>query len=242
MARRRQRNSARHAGLRFWYNIRWMDKLTEISSEVGKGSRRVCMRIPGTDLCLKRYRDDDNVGATVRREIVRGRFDRRLNTCAQEYDYFQALKTWLSPETLSVFPEKLELHHDDEFGWYLVESLVLNGDDSVPEKFAMVYRRASPAQQMRLYTEFCDLMRIFEESSVRFYDPQNVIVQWPGKPFEGNEFRLRIVDFEPASRALIPLDVLVPALRRRKLRRRVCRFLWQQLGIDYQKMCGERAS
>ncbi len=213
-----------------------MEKSTEIPAEVGKGSRRVCLRIPGTDLCLKRYRDDDNVGATVRREIARGRFSRRLNTCAQEYDYFQTLKTKLSQEMLSVFPEKLELKYDDKFGWHLVESLVLNGDGSVPEKFARVYRRASSAQQMRLYAEFCGLMRTFEEAGVRFYDPQNVIVQWSGKPFEGNEFRLRIVDFEPVSRAFLPLDMLAPTLCRMKLRRRVRRFVRDNLHRKYNPL------
>lgn len=197
--------------------------------EIGRGSRRVCMRIPGTDLCLKRYRDDDEVGASVRREIASSRFDRRRNTCAQEYDYFQSLKTRLSPETLSVFPERLELRHDDKYGWHLVESLVLNGDGSVPEKFTKAYRGASAAQQVRLYAEFCSLMRTFEEAAVRFYDPQNVIVQWPGKPFEGSEFRLRIVDFEPVSRNLVPIDMLAPVFCRMKLRRRVRRYVKEKL-------------
>lgn len=213
-----------------------MELTTETPVEIGRGSRRVCMRIPGTDLCLKRYRDDDEVGASVRREIASSRFDRRRNTCAQEYDYFQSLKARLSPETLSVFPERLELRHDDKFGWHLVESLVLNGDGSVPEKFSRVYRRASAAQQIRLYAEFCSLMRTFEEAAVRFYDPQNVIVQWPGKPFEGSEFRLRIVDFEPVSRTFLPLDLLASAFCRMKLRRRVRRYASEHLRRVYNPL------
>ena len=85
-----------------------MGTTKEESAEIGRGSRRVCTRIPGTNLCLKRYRDDDEVGATVRREIARGRFDRRLNTCAQEYDYLQELKRILPSDVLSVFPERVE--------------------------------------------------------------------------------------------------------------------------------------
>ena len=76
------------------------------ADEIGRGSRRVCVRIPGTDLCMKRYRDDDAVGATVRREIARCRHDRRRNTCAQEYDYLQVLKTSLPADVLAVFPER----------------------------------------------------------------------------------------------------------------------------------------
>jgi len=199
------------------------------------------MRIPGTDLCLKRYRDDNEVGATVRREIARGRFERRLNTCAQEYDYFQSLKKMLPPEILSVFPEEIELWEDKKHGWCLVESLVLNGDGTIPEKFSRVYRSAAPSQQARLYADFCRIISVFEAAAVRFYDPQNVIVQWPGRPFEGNEFRLRIVDFEPASRTLLPLDSLAPAFCRMKLRRRVRRYAVEHLHKKYHPLpCRER--
>ncbi len=210
-----------------------MEIKTEKPAEVGKGSRRICTRIPGTDLCLKHYRVDDEVGETVRREIVRGRFDRRLNTCAQEYDYLQLLKKKLPAEVLSVFPETFELRNDDKLGWHLVESLVLNGDGSVPEKFASAYRSVSAVQQARLYEEFCRLMCAFEKAAVRFYDPQNIMVQWLGKPYEGEAFRLRIVDFEPVSRTFLPVDSLLPAFCRMKLRRRVRRFLKQHLGLGY---------
>ena len=127
-----------------------MGTTTGESAEIGRGSRRVCTRIPGTGLCLKRYRDDDEVGATVRREIARGRFDRRLNTCAQEYDYLQELKRILPADVLSVFPETFELREDPVMGWHLVESLVLNGDGSVPERFSRTYRGASAAELERI--------------------------------------------------------------------------------------------
>ncbi len=213
-----------------------MKAKSETSAEVGRGSRRICLRIPGTDLCLKRYRDDDEVGSTVRREIARGRFDRRLNTCAQEYDYLQELKGILAPDVLAAFPETFELHDDPKMGWHLVESLVLNGDGSVPERFSRTYRGAPAALRPRLYAAFRNLMHAFEAAAARFYDPQNVIVQWPGKPFAGDSFRLRIVDFEPASRTLLPVDSISPALRRRKLRRRVARYLRQHVFERYNPL------
>lgn len=220
-----------------------MELTTETPVEIGRGSRRVCMRIPGTCLCLKRYRDDDKVGASVRCEIASSRHDRRRNICAQEYDYFQSLKARLSPETLSAFPEVIELRNSEKHGWCLAETFVMNGDGSVPEKFSRVYRRASVAQRRLLYVEFRRLMHEFESAAVRFYNPQNVIVQWPGRPFEGADFRLRIVDFEPTSRALLPLDLLFPALCRRKLRRRVKRYLWNHIGVKYNPLpWRERAS
>ena len=213
-----------------------METTTGESAEIGRGSRRVCTRIPGTGLCLKRYRDDDEVGATVRREIARGRFDRRLNTCAQEYDYLQELKRILPADVLSVFPETFELREDPVMGWHLVESLVLNGDGSVPERFSRTYRGASAAVRPRLYAAFRNLMHAFEAAAAKFFDPQNVIVQWPGRPQEGVEFRLRIVDFEPATRTLFPVDSLSPSLRRRKLRRRVERYLRQHVFERYNAL------
>ena len=73
-------------------------------TEIGKGSRRVCLRLPDSRLCVKRYRDDDGVGETVKREIARFRFDRRRSTCAQEYDYVRSLAAKLPPEVFAVFP------------------------------------------------------------------------------------------------------------------------------------------
>ena len=99
-------------------------------TEIGKGSRRVCLRLPDAPLCVKRYRDDGEVGETVRKEIERCKFDRRRNTCAQEYDYIRSISARIPPEVFAVFPETMELKEDPVHGWHLVESLVLNGDGS----------------------------------------------------------------------------------------------------------------
>ena len=199
-------------------------------TEIGHGSRRVCYRLPEPGLCLKCYRDDDGVGATVRREIASCRFDLRRNTCAQEYRYYLELRQSLPAAVFAVFPERMELREDPARGWCLVESLLLNGDGSLPERFSRTCRVADADLRRRLLDAFRGLMREFERAAVRFYDPQNVIVQWQGRPFEG-DFRLRIVDFEPARRTLIPVDALGAWFVRRKLRRRVARYLWQHLHV-----------
>ena len=204
-------------------------------TEIGKGSRRVCFRLLDSQFCVKRYRDDGDVGDTVRKERERCRFDRRRNTCAQEYDYIRSLETMLPPEVFAVFPEKMELKEDPVHGWYLVESIVLNGDGSMPERFSRTCRAANAEMRRRLLAAFRNLAHAFEAAAVRFYDPQNVLVQWKGKPFEG-DFRLRIVDFEPASRAFLPIDLVCPAFRRMKLRRRVGRYLWQHLAAKYNPL------
>ena len=204
-------------------------------TEIGKGSRRVCLRLPDVPLCVKRYRDDGEVGETVRREIERCKFDRRRNTCAQEYDYIRSIKVKLPSEVSAVFPDTMELKEDPVHGWHLVESLVLNGDGSTPERFSRTCRAANAETRRRLLAAFRNLAHAFEVAAVRFYDPQNVLVQWEGKPFEG-VFRLRIVDFEPASRAFLPIDLVCSAFRRMKLRRRVTRYLWQHVAAKYNPL------
>ena len=206
-----------------------------LMTEIGKGSRRVCFRLPDSRLCVKRYRDDGDVGGTVRREIARFRFDRCRNTCAREYDYIRSLETKLPPEVFAVFPETMELKEDPVYGWQIVESLVLNGDGSMPERFSFTCRAADAETRRCLLAAFRNLAHAFEAAAVKFYDPQNVLVQWEGKPFEG-DFRLRIVDFEPASRTFLPIDSLCPAFRRMKLRRRVKRYLWQHVAAKYEPL------
>ena len=135
-------------------------------TEIGKGSRRVCLRLPDASLCVKRYRDDREVGETVRKEIERCKFDRRRNTCAQEYDYIRSLETRLPPEVFAVFPETMELKEDPVYGWYLVESLVLNGDGSVPERFSRTCRAANAETRRYLLAAFRDLAHAFEVAAV----------------------------------------------------------------------------
>lgn len=204
-------------------------------TEIGKGSRRICFRMPGSMLCIKRYRDDDGVGERVRREISRCRFDRARNTCAQEYDYIRSLAVKLPQRVFAVFPETMELKEDTAHGWYLVESLVLNGDGSIPERFSRTCCAADAQMRRRLLAAYCNLVHALMVSAVRFYDPQNVLVQWERRPFEGT-FRLRIVDFEPASRAFIPVDFVCPAFRRMKVYRRVKRYLRQHVAATYNPL------
>ena len=72
----------------------------------------------------------------------------------------------------------------------------------------------------------------FIASSIRLYDPQNIIIQ----SLDGGKVKLRLVDFEPTTRTLIPIDSMIPFLIRMKTRRRIKRWLWEQIGVDDLKM------
>ena len=184
---------------------------------VGKGRRRVCCRIPGTDLCVKCYHSSAVPNATVAREIARARFDARRNTCCQEARYWQELKDRIPSDLFEVFPSVCTCVFTPSHGWCEVESHYEG-----LRRFTLAYRAAG-AGQAELLARFRRLIDGFVRHAVRFYDTQNVMVQ--------PEDRLRIVDFEPASRVLIPLERLSSLFVRRKVARRAKRYLKDHLGI-----------
>jgi hypothetical protein len=193
---------------------------------VGKGSRRVCYRIPETDLCAKFYRTREDLsrrsffGLDVGMQVAR--FCRWTNVNYQEWRYLQTLRQRLPAELLAVFPERLEPAYSAQKGWGLVESLILNADGTSARPLMVEMASVSdPDLRLRLFTGAALLFEELARHSVCFFDPPNVLVQWAGP----DTFRLRIADFEPQCRALIPgLSSIKPYVRS-KVRRRGRRFL-----------------
>lgn len=201
---------------------------------IGIGVRRACYAIPGTGLCVKCYRSDEEIalgkhvgydpfkplkGAVVR-EIRRNRFSDRGNTSCQEWRYYQALKERLPPELMAAFPATLERVLVPSRGWCLVEERIANVDGSPVRAFHKEWASAAWDDRIWLMDGLDALTDGLVRHAVRFYDPHNILVQWCA----GGMPRLRITDFEPASRTLVSLDRLSPALVRLKLRRRFARY------------------
>lgn len=210
---------------------------------LGMGSRRACYRIPEMDLCVKCYRTDDEIkegkykGArelapSVVREITKARFDEKRNTSCQEYRYWKKLKEKLPPEIFAVFPQRMVCVLVPSRGWCLVEERLENFDGSEPEDFRSAYFAADDIGKKRLMSAFLRLIEQFRFYAVRFYDPQNLLVQW----ILNEDFVLRIVDFEPATRTFLPVDSMLPAFIRRKTMRRVRRWLKMQLGVEMPRV------
>lgn len=201
---------------------------------LGMGSRRVCLAIPGTNLCLKGYRSEEEIALgkhpgkkpfkpladSVVHEIRKCRFSDSENTSCQEWRYYQTLKNTLPSSLMGVFPEFLERTLLPSRGWCLVENVIGNADGSPVEKFHVAYMAADGRRRTELLRRLAELEDWLERYSVRFYDPQNVMVQW----LADGDFRLRIIDFEPISRTLVSLDNLCAALVRFKVRRRFARY------------------
>jgi len=204
---------------------------------IGIGSRRACFRVPGGAYCVKGYRSEEEIalgrhvglvpgkskplGAAVVREIRRCRFSDRGNTSCQEWRYYEALRRRLPAELMAVFPGTLERVLVPGRGWCLVEEMVLNADGTPVQNLFKVFRgTADPARRAALLRALDDLQAQLERHAVRFYDPQNVMVQ----ELADGGFRLRVVDFEPASRTLLAVDRLGAWVVRLKVRRRFRRF------------------
>jgi hypothetical protein len=191
---------------------------------LGMGSRRVCFALPDGEFCVKGYRSEDELDvfskSSVIREIRSARFDEKRNTSCQEYRYWQKLKRSVSAELFAAFPEYVKQIFIPSRGWCLIENVVRNADGSVIRKFAEEFRASGESRRGDLMRNLERLIAMLSKSRVRFYDPQNVMVQYDA---QGN-FKLRIVDFEPVSRTLIPLDLLIPCLLRFKVKRRFLRF------------------
>jgi len=215
------------------------------AKRIGIGQRRACYLLPGGETCLKVYRSDAEIdeGAhpertqtrplrpSVVREIRSARYHGRRNTCCREYAYYQDSATRLPKRLLDVFPERVEQVFVPGRGYGLIESVVRDADGRPSRPFASVYAGADAYLKKLLVGELNGLAAAFERYAVRFYDPQNVIVQM----YADGGFRLRIVDFEPDARTFFRPDAIFQGLVRLKVRRRFARFR-KQLGVKGQPL------
>ena len=198
---------------------------------IGDGSRRECYAIPGTQLCLKCYRDESTApNATVAREIRKYRHDEKRNTCAQEYRYW--LKIQKGEEDLRrIFPATLQLVHLPSRGWGLVEELILNADGTparILEENVRFNGFVGDGSLAKVCARLFALRDRLVNAAIRFYDPSNVLIQW----HQNGAFSLRIADFEPRTRTFIPFDELTTTTIRRKCSNRFYRF-FRNKGIRY---------
>ena len=218
------------------YTAEELDKLLRSGGleRIGMGSRRSCYRLPGDSrLCLKCYKSDAEIlegkdpgkaksrplAPAAAREIKRCRFEERRNTCCEEYRYWKNVIQTTSPAVKMIFPSTMEILDVPSRGWCLLEELMLNDDGSPIVKFLPAWQVAGEADRKRLASALSELEESFLRHSIRFFDPQTIMVQR-----SCGELRLRIPDFEPASRTFIPVDLLHPAFIRIKTRRRFARY------------------
>ncbi len=215
-----------------------LDQLLEAGAleRIGMGSRRACYRMPDGRSCLKCYRSDAEIeegrhsgAARVKKALATGavseiracRFDKRRNTCCQEYRYWHDLKARLPEDLMAVFPSYMELILLPSRGWAVVEELIVNDDGTPLRKFAEEWRGSDAKRRAEMLSSFNALGSALARHAVRFFDPQTIFIQKTG----GNGQRIRIADFEPASRVLIPIERFIPGAVAMKVKRRFLRYL-----------------
>lgn len=200
---------------------------------LGMGSRRACYKIPGTKICVKCYRSDQEIlegkiqGRSVKplplsviREIKKNRFNQKKNTGCQEYRYWKKLCDELPSEVFEVFPQTMECVFVPSRGWCLVEELIVNHDGSASQSVHKNFLESPSLFQKEVESAFRILVNRLAECRVRLYDPSNVMIQK-----SNGGFSLRLADMEAANRNLVPLDGIFPWLIGGRVRRRAERFL-----------------
>ncbi len=195
---------------------------------LGEGSRRRCFELPGGEFCVKFYHSTREYPKRILekrpqviREIEKYRHSRTKNTSCQEYDYWLELKNRLPSDLFAVFPERMELIHIEDRGWGLIESNLKNFDGSplksIQQELTALKDKALKHKIVDAFETLCERLAVH---AVKFYDPPNVMVEW----LADGSFRLRIADFEPANRVLIPLFTNAKFYIRLRVRRRAERF------------------
>jgi hypothetical protein len=207
-----------------WFpvHLRSPNRFTDALSEyelIGEGTIRCCYHKKGQPVCYKFYanwlsRDPTHPRSWKTR--LRLLFTKHLfwfNINMQEWRYYARLKKRLPVALMAAFPELMEPKYSPSAGWGLCESLLTNYDGSYGKLVEEEMRRlAGTPGANGLYQE---VEAFFEQAvthAIALYDPRNLLVQWVSP----NSYRLRVVDFEPKAKAVIPgLTYFKPFVRRR---------------------------
>lgn len=195
---------------------------------VGTGTRRVCYRLGDSGFCVKFYKPRDmwieegrhRTKDSIRREIERYRFDVKHNTSSREVAAYERFRS-LSPMVAARLPEVCERVYHPVLGWGVLESYYTNPDGTaiIPYEFEIA-RQTLPVRE-EIYAQARDLLAELIRTSATFYEPGNFHVLL----HKDGSLEMRLVDFEPTAKTLIPLEVISKAFRRAKLRRKAVRYL-----------------
>lgn len=198
---------------------------------LGKGRRRSCYRIPGSDKCVKFYNLPHQIPSKlpgIKREVAWRRFLKYANINYREWHYYQKLRLQAPPQLVAAFPEHLELVYCPVKGWGTIANVIANYDGSAPRRVTNELADITdPELCLAVYRATEQLCEELVKHTIRFFDYYNILVQWTAV----GEFSLRIVDFEPVCRSPIPGLTKIGFYVRHKCRGRVRRYLARMRGV-----------
>jgi hypothetical protein len=193
---------------------------------IGTGMIRSCYRVPGQLVCVKFYRTTEKADRDWKWDTYwRVRLTRHLfwtNINMQEWRYYERLKKRLPPDLMAVFPDTIEPIYSNKLGWGLRETLLINYDGSPVRSLAKEMKRCTDdTHKEALYFRASELIDKLVHHCVAIHDPQNILIQWVSP----QQYQLRIVDFEPRTKAIIPGLTYIKPFIRNRVKNRGARFL-----------------
>lgn len=186
---------------------------------IGEGTIRCCYHKKGQSVCYKFYANWLSKDPThprswktrLRLLVTKHLFWFNINM--QECRYFARLKKRLPAELMAVFPELMEPVYSTREGWGIREELLINYDGSYTKLVGEeMHRLAGTSRANELFRDVETFYNQAVTHAIALYDPPNLLVQWVSP----SAYRLRVVDFEPKAKAVIPgLTYFRPFVRRR---------------------------
>lgn len=194
--------------------------------EVGRGTRRVAYRVGDTGYCVKFYiRPEECVKSdmkrSIRKDISWRRFNKFKNSSSQEVHAWAKFHHNMPQEIIDALPPVIERVYHPEWGWGVLETFYTNPDGSAIIPYEFEIQRQTAENRERIYVLARHFLDMMIAHSATFYEPGNFHVLIS----ETGELSLKIIDFEPSSKMAIPLEVVWPWYRRRKLARKSERYM-----------------
>ena len=196
------------------------------------GSRRICYKLGDSGFCVKFYKPPEEcvsvkMKKSIRRDISRRRHDKYRNSCSQEVHIWNRLRHSMPSEIRELLPQVMERVYHPLMGWGVLETLYLNPDGSgiIPLEWTVQHRHDRELA-LWAYRKIRHYLKLLIDQSAPFYEASNFFA-WIQRD---GSILVRIIDFEPDSKTLVPLEKIWPWYRRRKVRRNAIRYLrhWRE--------------
>lgn len=194
---------------------------------IGRGSRRQAYRIGDTGFCAKFYLPPEECAkgkmkASIRREIAWRRFSRFCNSSSQEVYAYERFRHELPELIRGCLPPVCERVFHHRLGWGVLETLYLNPDgEAIVSCRREIARQKDEAVKAFIYRSVRDLLNGLIARAAHFHEPGNFHVLFS----RSGGIEIKMIDFEPDSKTLIPIEAYLACWRRMKLRRKSRRFL-----------------
>lgn len=191
------------------------------------GTRRNCYKLGESGFCVKFYKPPEScipgkMKKSIRRDIGWRRFNKSRNSSSQEVHLYNRLRHCLPESVRQCLPLVCERVFHPKYGWGVLETYYANPDGTaiIPYEFE-IKRQESRTSRLEIYRQARELLEILISCSATFYEPGNfhTLIRSDGG------IETKIIDFEPESKMLVPLEAVWPWFRRQKLRRKARRYL-----------------